>query len=102
MKNKLLILLSLIIVSSCQKEKTDTISDTTAKQFTKIDSNQSRIKFRNSVTENLYFNFLNYPYVYNGGGVGIGDINNDGLVDIYFTSNQNSNKLYLNKSNYGI
>lgn len=100
MKNKLLILLSLIIVSSCQKEKTDTISDTTAKQFTKIDSNQSRIKFRNSVTENLYFNFLNYPYVYNGGGVGIGDINNDGLVDIYFTSNQNSNKLYLNKSNF--
>lgn len=67
--------------------------------FSKISSKESNILFKNSVKENLYFNFLNYSYIYNGGGVAIGDINNDGLEDIYFTSNQKSNKLFLNKGN---
>ncbi len=100
MKNKLLLITFLVIVISCQKEKSTILQVEKEKQFTKINSKQSTIKFKNSVTENLYFNFLNYPYVYNGGGVGIGDINNDGLVDVYFTSNQHSNKLYLNKGDF--
>ncbi len=68
--------------------------------FTLLDSNKTNIKFKNTAKENLYFNFLNYPYIYNGGGVAVGDINNDGLEDIYFTSNQGSNKLYLNEGDF--
>ena len=67
--------------------------------FSKIAPNQTNIHFTNRVKENLYFNFINYSYIYNGGGVAVGDINNDGLEDLYFTSNQESNKLYLNTDN---
>lgn len=68
--------------------------------FTNIPSEHSQIFFENTVKESLYFNFLNYAYIYNGGGVAIGDVNNDGLEDLYFSSNQQSNKLYLNKGNF--
>ncbi|GGD18169.1 VCBS repeat-containing protein [Hyunsoonleella pacifica] len=68
--------------------------------FTNIPSSHSNINFKNIVEETPEFNFLNYTYIYNGGGVAVGDINNDGLEDIYFTSNQNSNKLYVNKGNF--
>lgn len=65
--------------------------------FEKVDSQVSAITFENTLTENDDLNILDYLYFYNGGGVGIGDINNDGLPDIYFTGNQVKNKLYLNK-----
>ena len=68
--------------------------------FTKIPVATSNVDFSNKVVETLSFNFLNYPYIYNGGGVAIIDINKDGFDDIYFTSNQHSNKLYLNKGNF--
>lgn len=58
------------------------------------------IDFRNDLTESPEFNIFNYMYFYNGGGVAVGDVNNDGLVDIYFTANQLPNKLYLNKGNF--
>lgn len=57
------------------------------------------IEFQNTLTETDDFNILDYLYFYNGGGVAIGDINNDGLPDIYFSGNQVKNKLYLNKGN---
>jgi len=68
--------------------------------FTLVNNTKTNIYFKNIIKENLYFNFLNYSYIYNGGGVAVGDINNDGLEDIYFTSNQNSNKLYVNKGDF--
>ena len=68
--------------------------------FSKVPESHSNIHFSNTVKESLYFNFLNYAYIYNGGGVAILDFNKDGLEDIYFTSNQQSNKLYLNKGKF--
>lgn len=60
----------------------------------------SGIDFENKVTNSENFNIFNYRNFYNGGGVGIGDINNDGLPDVYMTSNMGDNKLYLNKGNF--
>jgi hypothetical protein len=58
------------------------------------------IDFENKVVQNGENNVLNYPYYFNGGGVAVGDINNDGLQDIYFSGNVVPNKLYLNKGNF--
>ena len=58
------------------------------------------ITFENNVDEEELFNSINYLYFYDGGGVAVGDINNDGLADIYFTSNMYTNHLYLNKGDF--
>ncbi len=68
-----------------------------ASLFTLLPSSQTGIVFQNTLTENDTLNILNQANIYNGGGVGIGDFNNDGLPDIYFAGNMVSNKLYLNK-----
>ncbi|WP_035669805.1 VCBS repeat-containing protein [Flavobacterium sp. 83] len=65
--------------------------------FEKLSPEESNIKFNNQLDASKNISILDYLYYYNGGGVALGDINNDGLVDIYFTSNQGKNKLYLNK-----
>ncbi|WP_257574691.1 VCBS repeat-containing protein [Hydrobacter penzbergensis] len=65
--------------------------------FREIGPEKSGIHFNNLIVENDTLNVMNYEYIYNGGGVGVGDFNNDGLPDIYFTGNRVSNKLYLNK-----
>lgn len=67
------------------------------KRFRRISPDDSGVTFRNDLTETVDFNIFNYMYFYNGGGVAVGDINGDDLPDIYFTSNQGSNKLYLNQ-----
>jgi hypothetical protein len=63
-------------------------------------SSETGITFENEVVYQEEFNVYTYRNFYNGAGVGIGDINNDGLVDIYFCGNQESNRLYLNKGNF--
>jgi enediyne biosynthesis protein E4 len=78
---------------SCSKPHEDTL-------FKLLDSKETGIEFRNDLVSSEEMNILEYLYFYNGGGVATGDINNDGLVDIYFTSNQGENKLYLNKGNF--
>ncbi len=87
----LVIVLILCFQCSTKKEKESTTL------FNLVENNKTNVHFKNTVKENLYFNFLNYAYIYNGGGVAVGDINNDGLEDVYFTSNQESNRLYLNQ-----
>lgn len=67
--------------------------------FSTPGSKDTGIDFTNTLTETKDQNILDYLYFYNGGGVSVGDINNDGLPDIYFVGNQVKNKLYLNKGN---
>ena len=59
----------------------------------------SGINFINTVQDNDSINILNYRNFYNGAGVAVGDLNNDGLADVFFTANQGSNKLFVNKGN---
>jgi hypothetical protein len=75
----------------------DSTSAEGSMSFETLPTEKTGIDFYNSITENDSFNFYNYEYIYNGGGVAVGDINNDGLQDLYFSGNQVQDKLYLNK-----
>ena len=83
-----------IFLTSCEKEKA--LEDFL---FESLPAEITGLNFSNDLTETNALNILDYLYFYNGGGVAIGDINNDGLPDIYLTGNQVKNKLFLNKGN---
>src|SRR6185503_1505005 len=68
--------------------------------FTQMGEDRTGIHFKNALRENDDANVLNYAYFYNGGGVAVGDINNDGLPDLLFTGNMSPNHLYLKKGNF--
>ncbi|MCF7560471.1 VCBS repeat-containing protein [Sabulilitoribacter multivorans] len=85
-------ILILLVTFSCTKAK-----DKTSTLF-KIKS--THINFENTLVETEELNPYTYKNFYNGGGVALGDINNDGLLDIYFTGNLVNNQLYLNKGNW--
>lgn len=68
--------------------------------FTLLNAEQTGIDFINHIKSSTDLNVFKYRNFYNGGGVGIGDLNNDGLADVYLTSNMGKNKLYLNKGNF--
>jgi enediyne biosynthesis protein E4 len=86
------IVVSVLILAGCQK-KNDAV-------FRLVPSKESGVHFRNTLTETVDFNIFNYMYFYNGGGVAVGDVNGDSLPDVYFSSNQEANKLYLNEGNF--
>ncbi len=80
-----------VAMCSCTQKKTI---------FRELKPEYTNITFSNTVTEDDNINMITYEYLYNGGGVGIGDFNNDKLPDIYFASSLGSNKLYLNKGKF--
>jgi len=89
--NNLFVLVFALVVSSCaDNKKSETLFERLSASYTGID-------FENTITTNDSINILNYEYLYNGGGVGVGDFNNDNLPDVFFSGNLTSGKLYLNK-----
>jgi enediyne biosynthesis protein E4 len=84
----------IMLLYSCNSGKS---SNSTEKIFSKRTPEETGITFNNSITEDESVNLITNEYAYMGGGVGIADFNNDGLQDIYFTANQTSSKLYINK-----
>ncbi|GGZ75306.1 VCBS repeat-containing protein [Algibacter mikhailovii] len=98
LKNGYVLIMSLVCVFSCNKSKNETFKASQS-IFNIVNSELSGIDFQNNLTETNALNYFTYSYLYMGGGVSAGDINNDGLIDLYFTGNQVSNKLYLNKGN---
>lgn len=83
------ILLVLFLFNACSQSN-DTL-------FKLLPSSQTGISFINEMNESKEINLLNFAPIYNGGGVALGDLNNDGLEDIFFTGNMVSSRLYLNK-----
>lgn len=86
-----LLLPFLVTMFSCSQE--DTL-------FSEVASSQSGVHFVNQVEEDSLFNVLEYMNIYTGAGVAAGDINNDGLTDLYFSANRGGGKLFLNKGNF--
>ena len=95
-KRIVLLALLILIFTNCSKNN----SENKEALFTKLEANVTGINFVNEVKNGSEMNIFKYRNFYNGGGVAIGDINNDGLADVYFTSNLGTNKLYLNKGNF--
>lgn len=94
MRGTTIIGLCLIAIVACQP------TEKSLPLFSKMEPNETGIDFHNTVENTADFNIFSYRNFYNGGGVAIGDLNNDGLADIYFTANMGDNKLYLNKGNW--
>jgi len=84
---------------SCSEKKALNPKEHEKALFRLLSPDSTYISFNNQIEENDTFNMVDFFYVYNGGGVAIGDINNDSLPDIYFTGNMVDDRLYLNKGN---
>ncbi|MEL7117970.1 MAG: CRTAC1 family protein [Bacteroidota bacterium] len=95
-KFSLYIFACLMLMFSCNKEENNQV-DTL---FYELSSKNTGIDFINNISNSEDFNIFSYRNFYNGGGVAIGDINNDGLSDVFFTANLGENKLYLNKGDF--
>ncbi len=91
-KYELYILLCFVLCAACSSRKTPPA-------FEVLDAKQTGLNFINKLTPTNNFNVFHYMYFYNGAGVAAGDFNNDGLIDLFFASNQGQNKLYLNTGN---
>jgi hypothetical protein len=87
----LFVFISLCFLYSC--------ADFSGETYKKLSVSRTGIDFFNELTENDTLNYTIFPYMYMGGGISVGDINNDGLDDIFFTGNLIPNRLYLNKGN---
>ncbi|MBP2831707.1 VCBS repeat-containing protein [Aquimarina sp. U1-2] len=94
-KNVGILIFGCILLIGCKKQHVHQ-----RKLFEKASSKVTGVTFQNRLTPTKDLNILDYLYFYNGAGVAVGDINNDHLVDVFFTANQGENKLYLNKGDF--
>ncbi len=102
MNNRVLITIlsfSLLMLSCSESDKSSQAEDSTSSPplFNLLTPDETGITFSNRIEETLNLNVLMYEYLYNGGGVAVGDLNGDGLEDIYFSANVSGNQLYLNQ-----
>lgn len=89
------------LVVSCDNKNKDTVDKPIENTlFTLLPPDSTGVKFINAIENHKNFNIFKYRNFYNGGGVALGDINNDGLTDIYLTGNMVPNRLFLNKGNF--
>lgn len=95
--NNIFYFLQAIIIASlfvgCENKATEPV------MFEALESKKTGLDFSNKLTPTDQFNVFHYMYYYNGAGIGAGDFNNDGLIDLFFASNQGNNKLFLNEGN---
>ena len=87
------LLVAALTVAGCRRVRAPLL-------FERLAPERTGVTFVNRLPDDTAFSILDYMYYYDGGGVAVGDVNNDGLPDLYFTSNLGSNRLYLNKGNY--
>ena len=94
--------LAALVVFACKSDEEAPGKNTNSepKLFTSVPASKSGIDFANTLEESLESNYYQYMYTYIGGGVAVGDLNNDGLDDLYFTSNSDQDRLYLNKGDF--
>lgn len=91
-------ILMTLMFQSCKDENTIMEDDKDkVKLFSALSEEESGVSFANTLLEDAKLNYFTYQYIYMGGGVAVGDVNNDGLQDLYFTGNMVGNKLYLNQ-----
>ena len=97
------LLFSIVLFSSCSNKTSEEKSESLAEEmpiqkasFGLLEQDQTGISFQNTITESNEENIILYDYLYNGGGLGVGDFNRDGLQDVYFAGNQVSDELYFN------
>ncbi|WP_036379603.1 VCBS repeat-containing protein [Muricauda sp. MAR_2010_75] len=96
MKRILFLLVLALTLFSCGEKEQNKAN----LQFTLLSPADTGIPFSNNIKETDSLNYFTYPYMYMGGGVSAGDINNDGLIDLFFTANMESNRIYLNRGNF--
>lgn len=87
------IILILVTGLACKQERSTTL-------FEMVPASVTGIEFVNNITESPEHNVFTYQYYYNGNGVAVGDLNNDGLTDVFITGNQTPSKLFINKGNF--
>ncbi|MEJ1242456.1 VCBS repeat-containing protein [Chryseolinea sp. T2] len=92
--SKLFLIVSFLVLTACRPDSRR------APLFEALPSSQTGIDFNNVIREDNRLNIITFEYLYNGAGVGVIDVNNDGLSDLLFTANMSDNRLYLNKGNF--